>query len=70
MDHDGGLQIFREVLQSLIDERPLAHTLDLISRRVSELAGFDFCGIVLPDAEWQRVHLAGAHGFPPHTRRA
>lgn len=65
MEGDGGLQIFREVVQSLVDEQPLGDTLDLISRRVSELAGFDFCGIILHDAASQRVQVAGSHGFPP-----
>src|ERR1700712_747323 len=60
-----GLEIFQEVLQSLMLQRPLAETLALISRRVCELGAFDFCGIVLPDAEGRHVHLAASHGFPP-----
>jgi PucR C-terminal helix-turn-helix domain/GAF domain/GGDEF-like domain len=65
---DGELSIFQEVLQSLVHERPLEQTLDLVSRRVSELAGFTFCGVLLPDAGWQRLRLAGAHNFPPRYR--
>src|SRR3954447_18029575 len=57
--------IFGEVVESLVHERPLDETLALISRRVCELGAFDFCGIVLPDAEGDHVHLAASHGFPP-----
>ena len=57
--------IFGEVVESLVHERPLADTLALISRRVCELGAFDFCGILLPDAEGDHVHLAASHGFPP-----
>src|SRR3954453_6283855 len=64
-DAPAGLDIFREVLDSLVRQRPLAETLALISRRVCELGAFDFCGIVLPAAEGDHVHLAASHGFPP-----
>src|SRR3954447_17798282 len=64
-DAPAGLAIFREVLESLVRQRPLVDTLGLISRRVCELGAFDFCGIVLPDAEGHHVHLAASHGFPP-----
>jgi sugar diacid utilization regulator/GAF domain-containing protein len=62
---DGELSIFQEVLQTLVHEHPLEQTLNLVSRRVSELAGFSFCGVLLPEAGWRRLHLAGAHNFPP-----
>src|SRR5215211_4724636 len=65
LDAAAGLPIFQEVLQSLLHEGSLEHTLSLISRRVTELAAFDFCGIVLPDADWTHLHLAASHGFPP-----
>src|SRR3954469_8225257 len=64
-DAPAGLDIFREVLESLVHERPLAETLGLISRRVCELGAFDFCGILLPDAGGDHVHVAASHGFPP-----
>src|SRR3954447_12204165 len=57
--------IFGEVVESLVHERPLAETLALISRRVCELGAFDFCGILLPDAEGDHVHVAASHRFPP-----
>jgi DNA-binding PucR family transcriptional regulator len=57
--------IFGEVVESLVHERPLDETLALISRRVCELGAFDFCGILLPDADGDHVHLAASHGFPP-----
>src|SRR4051812_33765169 len=57
--------IFGEVVESLVHERPLAETLALISRRVCELGAFDFCGILLPDAEGDHVHVAASHHFPP-----
>ena len=60
-----GLDIFQEVPQSLVRQRPLEETLTLISRRVCELGAFDFCGIVLPDARAEHVHLAATHAFPP-----
>jgi sugar diacid utilization regulator len=66
LDPAAGLPIFQEVLQSLLHEGSLEETLTLISRRVTELAAFDFCGIVLPDAEWTHVRLAASHAFPPH----
>jgi sugar diacid utilization regulator len=65
LDAAAGLPIFQEVLQSLLHEGSLEETLTLISRRVTELAAFDFCGIVLPDADWTHVHLAASHAFPP-----
>src|SRR3954447_11707226 len=65
IDAPAGLDIFREVLDSLVRQRPLAETLALISRRVCELGAFDFCGIVLPGAEADHVHLAASHGSPP-----
>ncbi len=60
------IPVFQEVMQQLGDEAPLGQTLDLIARRVSEVAAFNFCGIVLSDDRWERVHLGGSHGFPPH----
>src|SRR4051794_1736619 len=57
--------IFGEVVESLVHERPLHETLALISRRVCELGAFDFCGILLPDADGDHVHVAASHGFPP-----
>jgi sugar diacid utilization regulator len=57
--------IFGEVVEGLVHERPLAETLALISRRVCELGAFDFCGILLPDAAGDHIHLAGSHRFPP-----
>src|SRR5918912_753659 len=57
--------IFGDVVESLVHERPLAETLALISRRVCELGAFDFCGILLPDAEGDHVHVAASHRFPP-----
>jgi sugar diacid utilization regulator len=65
LDAAAGLPIFQEVLQSLLHEGSHEETLTLISRRVTELAAFDFCGIVLPDADWTHVRLAASHGFPP-----
>ena|SRR5215218_5455300 len=65
LDAAAGLPIFQEVLQSLLHEGSLEETLTLISRRVTELAAFDFCGVVLPDADWTHVRLAASHGFPP-----
>ena len=65
LDAAAGLPIFQEVLQSLLHEGSLEETLTLISRRVTELAAFDFCGFVLPDADWTHVHLAASHAFPP-----
>ena len=66
LDAAPGLAMFQEVLQSLLHEASHEETLTLISRRVTELAAFDFCGIVLPDADWTHVHLAASHAFPPH----
>src|SRR3954454_9142019 len=65
LERASGLPIFQEVLDSLLHEGSLEETLTLISRRVTELAAFDFCGIVLPDADWTHVHLAASHAFPP-----
>ncbi|HEX2104309.1 MAG TPA: helix-turn-helix domain-containing protein [Solirubrobacteraceae bacterium] len=65
LDAAAGLPIFQEVLDSLLHEGSLAETLTLISRRVTELGAFDFCGIVLPDADWTHVRLAASHAFPP-----
>ena len=65
LDAAAGLPIFQEVLQSLTSQRAHGETLNLISRRVSDLAAFDFCGIFLLDARSEHVHLAASHAFPP-----
>src|SRR4051794_8292013 len=65
LERASGLPIFQEVLDSLLHEGSLEQTLTLISRRVTELAAFDFCGIVLPDADWTHLRLAASHAFPP-----
>src|SRR6201989_3013207 len=65
-----GLQIFQEVLQSLMLQHPLEETLGLISRRVCELGEFDFCGIVMPDDQWEHMHLAASPGEGGAPRRA
>src|SRR4051794_2189366 len=57
--------IFGEVVESLVHERPLAETLALISRRVCGLGPFDFCGILLPAAGGAPVPVAASHRFPP-----
>src|SRR3954469_25523389 len=69
LERASGLPIFQEVLDSLLHEGSLEQTLSLISRRVTELAAFDFCGIVLPDDDWTHLHLAASHGFPPDYAR-
>src|SRR4051812_29906208 len=69
VDATSGLTIFQEVLGSLLHEASVDQTLNLISRRVTELAAFDFCGIVLPDADWSHVHLAASYAFPPRYAR-
>jgi GAF domain-containing protein len=69
LDAASGLPIFQEVLQSLLHEGSVEETLNLISRRVTELAAFDFCGIVLPSADWSHVRLAASHAFPPRYAR-
>src|SRR3954447_9433762 len=69
LERASGLPIFQEVLDSLLHEGSLEQTLSLISRRVTELAAFDFCGIVLPDADWTHLQLAASHGFPPDYAR-
>src|SRR3954463_13840284 len=57
--------IFGEVVESLVHERPLAETLALISRPVCERGAFGFCGVLLPAAEGDPGPLAASHGFPP-----
>ena len=64
LDTAAGLPIFQEVLQRLTGEHTHEETLGLICRRVSELAGFDFCGIFLP-AAGDHLRLAASHAFPP-----
>src|SRR3954453_6120338 len=57
--------IFGEVVESLVHERPLAETLGLLSRRGGGGGPFDFCGILPPDADGDHVHVAASHHFPP-----
>src|SRR5919106_877917 len=38
---------------------------EVVERLVCELGAFDFCGILLPDAEGDHVHVAASHRFPP-----
>ncbi len=59
-----GLAALDEVLESILDEKPLDETFDLIARRVAALCRFHFCGILLSDADGCRLRLAGAHNFP------
>ncbi len=65
LDATAGLPIFQEVLERLTGEHTHDETLALICRRVSELAGFDFCGIFLPAAGGDHLRLAASHAFPP-----
>jgi sugar diacid utilization regulator len=53
-----------EILSSLASERPPREAMDLIVRHVARLAEFDFCGVLLPDADRKRVRLAGSYAFP------
>jgi len=59
-----GLAIVREVLGAILDGRPLEDTFGLIAQRMAEMAGFDFCGVLLPDSDGRRIHVAGAYNFP------
>jgi sugar diacid utilization regulator len=56
--------VLQEVLQSLASERPVREVMDLIVRHVARLAGFEFCGVLLPDAAGEHVRLSGAYAFP------
>ena len=53
-----------EILSSLASDLPAREAMDLIVRQVARLAGFDFCGVLLPDADRERVRLAGSYAFP------
>lgn len=64
--HEGdAIAIFQDVLESVLEDRPLGETLDLVARRVSELGAFDFCAIVLPEHGGRKVRIGGSHNFPP-----
>ncbi len=54
----------QEVLQRMVQGKPLRATLNLIARRVSELMDFTFCGIMLPDPHHRHIRIEGAYGFP------
>lgn len=56
--------VLPEILSSLLSERPVRETMDLIVRHVARLAGFESCVVALPDAGGGHVHVAGAHAFP------
>jgi sugar diacid utilization regulator len=56
--------VLQEVLQSLASERPVREAMDLIVRHVARLAGFEFCGVLLPDAAGEHVRLSGSYAFP------
>jgi sugar diacid utilization regulator len=56
--------VLQEVLQSLASERPVREVMDLIVRHVARLAGFGFCGVLLPDASGEHVLLSGSYAFP------
>ncbi|WP_081682762.1 helix-turn-helix domain-containing protein [Marmoricola sp. URHB0036] len=64
-DADDRLSIFREVLDSLLENRQLEPTLEYICQSLSEFAGFDFSGILMPEDGWHRLSLAASHAFPP-----
>lgn len=53
-----------EILSSLASDLPAGEAMDLIVRHVARLAGFDFCGVLLPEAGGERVRLAGSYAFP------
>ncbi|MQA86622.1 MAG: GAF domain-containing protein [Streptosporangiales bacterium] len=63
-------EAFEEVHRHLVGGRPLRETLRLIAERVTQLADFKFCGVMLPDAAGERLRLAGSHGFPNDYARA
>jgi sugar diacid utilization regulator len=53
-----------EILSSLASDLPARQAMDLIVRHVAQLAGFDFCGVLLPETAGERVRLAGSYAFP------
>src|SRR3954452_321088 len=64
-DPDDRLRIFREVLEGLLKNRQLEPTLEYICQSLSEFAGFDFSGILMPEDGWHHLSLAASHAFPP-----
>lgn len=62
---ESGLALMAGMVNSLVNGDPLDRTLALICRQISRLAGFRFCGVLVPDAGWKHFQLAGGHGFPP-----
>lgn len=62
---ESGLALIADMVNSLVSGDPLEETLALICRKIRKLAGFRFCGVLVPDPEWKHFRLAGGHGFPP-----
>ncbi|GIE97481.1 helix-turn-helix domain-containing protein [Paractinoplanes rishiriensis] len=44
----------------------LSEVLDLVSETASRLFGFDFCAVLLVDADRRNLVITGAHGLSPH----
>lgn len=64
-NEESGLALIADMVNSLVSGDPLDQTLALICRQIRKLAGFRFCGVLVPDPEWKHFRLAGGHGFPP-----
>ena len=60
-----GLVLLGELVESLVSGAPVEETVSLVCQTIRRVAGFRFCGVLVPDATWTSFRLAGGHGFPP-----
>lgn len=59
-----GLEVIRELVAGMASGKPMESSLSLICRRISEVADFRFCGVLVPSADWTQFRFAGGFGFP------
>lgn len=53
------------ITRTVVAATPLHDVLDLIARTASDLMGYEFCGVLLPDPERRKLIIEGSSGLSP-----
>lgn len=57
------LDSVRTITQTVVTAQPLTNVLDLIAGTAASLMGYDFCGVLLPDASGRKLTIEGSSGL-------
>ncbi|MBT2513651.1 GAF domain-containing protein [Arthrobacter sp. ISL-30] len=57
------LDSVRAITQTVVTAQPLTDVLDLIAGTAASLMGYDFCGVLLPDASSRKLTIEGSSGL-------